>query len=120
MSLKTIERYHGLICRSLFRNDSSLSYDRTLLAIKNLVMALENTETDESVWYIGELSDATLGDLIVGSYWFLIDYHGGQSSLAYNVASILSGIDNPGCTNKPEPDSPEQMVYDALKTKLVK
>lgn len=114
---RNIKRLFGVVSRALFRADSVLSYTRTLEAIERLVDEVRKTDTDESVWYIGENECATLDALIVGTYWFLGDYHSGQGSIEYRVLSAIGGIYKPGMTCGPERDSSEEDVYDALEVK---
>jgi hypothetical protein len=112
---KNIKRLHAIVCRAIFRTDSSLGYSRTLEALERLAKEVKNTDTDETVWYIGESTEATLDSVIIGAYWFCANYHGGQWSPEYRLLSILGGIYEPGqCCNGPEPDSGESMVYEQL------
>ena len=99
---KNINRYFKVIRRSLFRIDGKLSYPRILEAFLKLADVVHNTETDETVWYIGDCSDCTLDSMIVGAYWFMADYHGGQDSKEYEVLSALGEIFKPGCTSTEE------------------
>lgn len=117
LNLKQFERLHTIICRSLFNSDTTMTFERTLIAIEKLGMLIEDTDTNESVWYIGETAGPTLADVIIGSYWFAVDYHGGQVSPMYTVLSVLSGIFEPGMISGPEPESSECVVYDALVSK---
>lgn len=117
LNRKQFERLHAIICRSLFNSDSSMTFERTLIAIEKLGMLIEDTDTDESVGYIGETAGPSLADVITGAYWFAADYHGGQASAIYTVLSVLSGIFNPGYTNGPSPGSSERDVYNALVSK---
>jgi hypothetical protein len=114
---KNIKRLFNVVVKSLFRIDGTLSYTRTLEAIERLCAEILNTETDETVWYIGESGDATLDSVIVGAFWFMTDYHGGQDSLEYRVYSRLGEIFKPGMTSGPEPESSELDVYEQLKQK---
>lgn len=113
-SLRKIERLTNLIGSSLMRTDCSLSYARTLDAIRTLCCAIHTTETDEGTWEIGAHL-LPLSDLIVGAYWFCADYHGGQRSIEYQTLSALSEIYAPGCCESgPETDSSSSDVYAAL------
>lgn len=114
MKYKNIKRYFNVVKRALFRSTSKLSYQRTLQAIERLAEVVHNTETDEDVWYMGESSEATLDAVIVGAYWFLADYYGGQNSLEYRVYCRLGEIFRPGCASSPEPESSEKDVYEML------
>ena len=55
--------------------------------------------------------------MIVGAYWFMADYHGGQSSKEYEALSVLGRVYKPGCSSGPENESTEQDVYEALEEK---
>ena len=113
MNYRNIERLYNCIHASLFTIMGNLDYDRITDAIILLCETLSNTDTDESVWSIGEFCEASLGDFIVGAYWFYSDHHGGQASKEYQALSALGGIFSPGMSEL-EPDSPEQFVYDCL------
>jgi len=113
-ALRAIKRLHRLICRNLFRVDGRLTMSRLLKAIELMSLELRDGETDSFVWSIGELEEATVADLLAGSYWWLSDHHGGQSSLKYRVLCAVGGVYAPGATSGPEPDSTESYVYDAL------
>ncbi len=115
--MKNIQRYFDVVCRALFRNTSKLGYQRTLECIEKLaieIMATQSSEHEESLWYMGECSEATLDSVIVGAYWFLVDYHGGQNSLEYRVSCRLGEIFKPGCESGPEPETSEKDVYEML------
>lgn len=114
---KNINRFYQVVYKSLFHVDGTLSYKRTLEAIERLCQVILDTETEETVWYIGEFNEATLDGIIVGAYWFLTDYHAGQESLEYRVLSRLGEIFNPGMSCL-EDDSSEQAVYQALEDKF--
>ena len=117
MRYRNIKRLYDVVDRALFRADSKLSYARTLEALERLAIEVHATETDCDVWSIGEFGNATLDSLIVGAYWFLGDYHGGQGSAEYRVLSGLGSIYSPGMTEGPEEDSSEKYVYEALESK---
>lgn len=116
-SLRRVERLTNLIGASLCRTDCSLSYGRTLEAIRLLCAALHTVETDEGTWELGEHL-FPLSDLIVGAYWFCSDYHSGQRSIEYQTLSALSEIYTPGCCESgPETDSSSSDAYNALAEK---
>jgi len=115
---KNINRYFKVVNKALFRIDWNLSYARTIEAIEKLAELIHNTDTDETVWYIGEYTEATLDSIIVGAFWFCTDYHGGQNSIEYRLYSRLGEIYNPGMSNGPEPESSEKDVYEALERLL--
>ena len=111
---KNINRFFRVVDRNLFRTDGKLGYKRTLEAIERLCDEVLKTDTDEDVWYIGEFGSCTLDSVIVGAFWFMTDYHGGQDSLEYRVYSRLGDIFKPGCSSGPEDESSEKDVYEML------
>ena len=54
-------------------------------------------------------------DIIVGAYWYCVDYHSGQWSDEYRVQCKLGKLYFPGpLRNGPRPMSDEKEVYDSL------
>ena len=113
MNTKNIERLHTLICRALFRINSPLDYDRTTDAIIRLCEVIQDTETDETTWWIGE-DECSLADLIPAAYWHYTEWHAGQYSKGYRALSALGQIFSPGMTDGPEPETAEHDAYQAL------
>lgn len=114
MTVKNITKLHELITDSLFTINTPLDYGRITDAFITLCNALGNTDTDESVWYIGECSYVCLGDLIAGAYWHYSEWHSGQWSQSYAALCALGRIYSPGMTDGPEDDTSEQDVYTEL------
>jgi len=114
---KNIERYHQVVVNSLANRHSKLSYNRTLVAISRLCTELSKTKTDETVWYIGQDTLASLDSLIVGAFWFTAEHYSGQGSVEYKVHCELSGIYKPNMSNGVEPESSESDVYELLELK---
>lgn len=53
--------------------------------------------------------------VLIGTYWFCVDYHGGQWSDEYRLQCVISRIYQPGINDCGiDPESTEQDVYDAL------
>jgi len=111
---KNIVRFFNILSDNLFSTKGKLGYDRTLVALDRLCDEVMNTETDENVWYIGEHRNCTLDQLIVGGYWFFVDYHGGQDSPEYRMQCILGRVYTPNCAGHPEPETAEADVYEAF------
>jgi len=95
---KNIERLFNVVNRSLFRVDGKLDYNRLTNTITRLCDVLADTETDEDVWAIGEFTECSLSDLIVGAYWHYSEWHSGQWSTGYFALCALGRIVNPGMT----------------------
>ena len=90
------------------------NYDEWELAKATLALceAVNKHADDSFAWYyVGEDSEATTSDLIVGLFWHYSEWHGGQSHITYAALSALGTIYSPGMMDGPEPDSPEEWVY---------
>ena len=54
-------------------------------------------------------------DVLIGAYWFCVNYHSGMSSDEYRLQCSISHVYSPGpCEAGPEPDSSSANVYAAL------
>lgn len=113
MNQRNIERLFNVIDRSLFRIDGTLDYDRVTDALIKLANTISDTETDETVWSIGEFGECNLGDLIVGAYWHFTEWHSGQWSKGYEALSALSRIFSPGMSSV-EPDNAAYQALEAI------
>jgi hypothetical protein len=75
----------------------------------------ENEPDSEGYWlYLGEGEEFTCSDLIVGAYWALAEWHGGQNDPTYAALCELGRIFSPVMTDGPEPDSSEECAYQAV------
>jgi hypothetical protein len=105
--------YNAIMRSSVFRTDGPAINLPRALAL--LGQAAHKYELPEGVWgCLGEGSDACLGDLIVGAYWALSEWHGGESSDTYVALCSLEQVFNPGMTNAPEPDESEFTAYELV------
>lgn len=115
MSEKKIQKHFDKINETLFTINGTLSYTEVLEELEAMCQEIKDTETDEFIWgTMGEGGMACLGDLLVGAYWFLTYYHGGQDSIEYRVFSRIGEIYNPGCVDGPQEESGEEDTYKAL------
>jgi len=73
-----------------------------------------NNDPMETDWSIGECTDCTLDSLLIGFYWALTEWHGGQYSAEYSAMCAIGSIFSPGMSCGPEEDSCEQVAYEAL------
>jgi hypothetical protein len=102
---KNIKRIYKVIANSLFKTTGKLSYTRLLEGIHLLCTELLKTKTSECVYStVGESEEASLGDLLIGTYWYLSDWHGGQDSLEYRTLCSIGRIYSPGMASGPEED----------------
>lgn len=87
-------RFHKIMKSAVLRTDGpdiDLTQELTLLA--NSVHAAPE---DAVKWDLGECLEATLGDLIVGAYWALTEWHAGQESATYAALCALGVVYSPG------------------------
>ena len=105
--------YNAIMRSAVFRTDGKpIDLPR---ALSLLARAVHTHETDESIWSsLGEHTEAPLGDLIVGAYWAMTDWHAGQSSPEYAALCALGQVYSPGMTSGPEPDSCEAIAYELI------
>lgn len=113
MQYRNIERLRGVVAKAITQTNSTLDYSRTVAAIERLANVVSETETDENVWYLGEFC-CPLDSILVGAYWHLTEWHGGQWSDTYRALCAVGEIFQPGCTSGPEPESSETDVYEQL------
>jgi hypothetical protein len=112
-SVRNAERYRRLIARALTWRDAPLTPDATTKAITilaQLVHACDDDTTDE-LWTLGEC-EISLADLLIGAYVYYTENHHGQWSSSYRALSALGKVVDH--VDHLEPDSTEEMVYDAL------
>jgi len=118
MNTENIKALHAIIAASsIFRTDgATIDLPAALIALADAVHALDYTDdSTESMWgSVGEHTECPLGDLIIGAYWALTAWHGGQTSDTYAALCALGQVFNPGMTSGPEPGSGEADVFDAL------
>lgn len=118
MSKTEICAYCNALNATLFTIHPVLNPSETVVAFRLLCELLNDTETDESTWSMGECGECSLDSLIVGAYYYFSDYHGGQSTEEYATLSALGSIFGfPGRSGLDD-DSPEKAVYEQLETFL--
>jgi len=118
MNIENIKALHAIIAASsIFRTDgATIDLAAALIALADAVHALDHTDdATEHIWHtIGEYTECPLGDLIIGAYWALSQWHGGQTSDTYAALCALGQVFNPGMTSGPELGTSEEMVYDSI------
>jgi len=102
-----IKELHNVLEQAVFNSEPTLDYDDITEGF-TLLANLLGTH-DEIDWSVGECSNASLDDLIVGAYWHYADYHRGQWSTEYAALCALGEIFQPGmdCLG-------DNATYDAL------
>lgn len=111
--MNRINALRKVVTYNLTMIDGTLNYDRVTDAITKLANTIAETDTDESLWWLGESEAFTLADLIIGGYWFYSDYHNGQWSKEYAALCALGEMFKPNFTEL-ENGSPEFEVYTIL------
>ena len=111
------EKHDAIASSDIFRTDGKpIDLPQALIDLCEAVDAVDHTDdATEFMWdSIGEHTEAPLGDLIVGAFWTLTEWHAGQSSPEYAALSALGNVFSPGCGCGPEPESGEATVYEML------
>lgn len=103
--MKTNDLFNN-ITETLFRSRSKKV--NIIDALTELANEIDNN--NEVDWSIGECAETTLGDLIVGAYWALSEWHAGQWSPSYAALCALRKI-SPGMSNAPKEDDSEYIAY---------
>ena len=95
------------------------NYPEVVRLIRLLAYNIRQNDTETvDTWYIGEDDTATdfnFLELLIGSYWFLADHHGGQASIEYQALSQLSFIFKPGPLSTSIESEGEENAYVWLK-----
>jgi hypothetical protein len=70
---------------------------------------------DETDWSLGESLECSLDDLLIGAYWALTEWHGGQSSPEYRALCAIGSIFSPGMSSTPtEEDGGSFTAYELV------
>jgi hypothetical protein len=111
MKTDTASLFRTILESSLFRLNGPQIDLCTL--ILNLCHAIQ--EEEETDWCMGEGGECTLDSFLIGAYWSLTEWHGGQSSDEYAaLCAIGSTFFSPGMTSAPTSDEPEYWPYVAV------
>jgi hypothetical protein len=111
---ETIERAYAPIIAGLFRIKPPKDFD-LCESIINLCKAINAFDGDTEGWaYIGEYTECTVSDFLVGAYWALADWHDGQWSDSYEAMCAVGTIFSPGMSSGPEPKTSEYEAYCAI------
>ena len=107
--LTTKQLHSEILASDIFRTDGpTIDLPAKLIELCDAIKAEDDTD-----WSIGESTDASLDNLIVGAYWALSEWHGGQSSDTYAALCALGSIFSPGMTSLDE-ESPEYIPYEMI------
>ena len=117
--LTAVINVHDMIESALFLiAGESTDYDETIALLESLAELVNAYDGDSGdLWAIGECSHCSVGNLLIGAYWFCGDYHDGQTSDEYRLSCRIGEFYSPGMSSGPEPDSMESSAYEALQDK---
>ena len=108
--MKTEKAFNQIMESSLFRLDGrEIDLCNSLIDLCN---AIEDEE--ETDWNLGECLECDLASLLIGAYWALTEWHGGQWSNEYAALSSIGSIYSPNYANGPEPESSEESAYEMI------
>ena len=114
MSISTIQRLLNILEKNITQINPTLDYNRVVRALELLGRAVKNYSGDNDDWiYLNEFTYG-VDAFIVGGYWHLTEWHGGQASDTYRAMCSLYTVFSPGMTNGPEPESCEEDIYKLL------
>jgi len=110
--VKTEQAYAEIMASEVFRRDGpAIDLPEALLALAAAILA----DPEEPDWNLGECSEAPLDSLVIGAFWALVDWHGGQASPEYAALCQLGRIFQPGpFANGPEPETSEADAHAAI------
>lgn len=114
MTIQKIETLFDEIQKSIFYIEAPLNYTQIQEKLIELCEVLNETDIDESIWYIGEYTECTLDTLLVGAFWHFTEWHEGQDSLSYAVLSSLGSIYTPNYAALDKDNPSELGVYQCL------
>ena len=114
MTISSIERLRKLLERNIMQTNFTLNYHRVIDAMALLGSAINSYDGEDEDWiYLGEFG-TSLDSIIVGGYWHLTNWHGGQASDSYAALCSLGQVFSPGMSGGPDEDSQENDVYEML------
>jgi len=114
--MKTIEQLHNeILTSSIFRRSGAkIDLCAKLMDLCKAINSREDEDDDGSIWNIGEFSEASLDSLLIGAYWSLTEWHGGQASEEYAALCSIGSIFSPGMSSPPDEDAPEFTAYELI------
>jgi len=118
---KNIKRMFAVINHNVATINGAMDFVRVSLCIRRLVELIEKRGDvaefeDFELWDIGEHGEFTLDALLVGAYWFYMEYSGGQYSDTYLTQCFIGRIFKTGYTDGVEAGSGESTAYELLET----
>jgi hypothetical protein len=117
MKTDTASLFNTILESSLFRlNGPGLDLCQRIMELCHAIESEEETD-----WSLGEFQDCTLDSFLIGAYWSLAEWHGGQASPEYAALCAIGSIFSPGHTSPPASDGePEYWPYVAVNNHFAK
>lgn len=111
MKTDTASLFRTILESSLFRlNGQRIDLCDLILDLCHAIQSEEETD-----WCMGEGGECTLDSFLIGAYWSLTEWYGGQASDEYAALCAIGSIFSPGCTSAPtSDDEPEYWPYVAV------
>lgn len=118
MTTQLENAFHHIANSSLFRLDGpEIDLCDALIDLCDAIKG----DDDENKWSLGEFGECSLDSLLIGAYWALTEWHGGQASPEYAALCAIGSIFSPGMTCPPESDDePEYWPYVAINNHFAK
>lgn len=109
--MKTEQMFNSILQSSLFRlNGPEIDLCAVIIALCDAIKAEKETN-----WGLGECGECSLDSFLIGAYWSLTEWHGGQWSDGYAALCAIGSIFSPGMASPPESDDePERWPYVAV------
>ena len=89
-----------------------MDYWDSMKEITLLAKLLLKPEASDA-WWLGEGSEFSVSDLIIGAYWHFAEWHEGQPSQSYEALSLLSQLYQPNHERGPG-EGGERYAYELL------
>lgn len=109
--MKAIKALFNTVQSDILFTDEYNEIQDNLIKLCELINEYEGLT--ESLWYVGEFSDCTLDELLIGAYWHFTEWHEGQDSKSYSTLCALGSVFTPNCSTL-DKDSPAHNVYKCL------
>jgi hypothetical protein len=102
MTLAQIETLYQSIYNSILTINPVFSYDELAEKFIDLANGINEFEGETEEWiYLGEHSEASLDELIIGAFWHYTEWHSGQHSKSYAAYCALNTVYQPNMACAP-------------------
>lgn len=113
-TISSIQRLLDVLEKNVTQINPTLNYSRVVRALELLGKAVHDYEGETEDWLYLNDCTYTADSFIVGGYWHLTEWHGGQWSDTYRAMCSLGTVFSPGMTDGCEPESCEEDIYNML------